>query len=55
MEFIIIAIIAIVFIIVLGYLFDYNMKKIKHIVDDDKDLDELAKKYPSNIELCKKI
>ena len=54
MEFIIIAIIAIVFIIVLGYLFDYNMKKIKHIVDDDKDLDELAKKYPSNIELCKK-
>ena len=54
MEFIIIAIIAIVFIIVLGYLFDYNMKKIKHLVDDDKDLDELAQKYPSNIELCKK-
>ena len=54
MEFIIIAIIAIVFIIVLGYLFDYNMKKIKHIVDDDKDLDELAKRYPSNVELCKK-
>ena len=54
MEFIIIAIIAILFIIILGYLFEYNMKKIKHLVDDDKDLDELAKKYPSNIELCKK-
>ena len=32
----------------------FSDEKIKHIVDDDKDLDELAKKYPSNIELCKK-
>lgn len=54
MEFLIIAIVAITVIIILGYLFNYNMKKIKHLVDDDKDLDELAKKYPSNIELCKK-
>ena len=54
MEFIIIAIVAIIFIIILGFLFEYNMKKIKHIVDNDKDLDELAKKYPSNMELCKK-
>ena len=54
MEFIIIAIVAIIFLLILGYLFGYNMKKIKHIVDNDKDLDELSKKYPSNIELCKK-
>ena len=54
MEFVIIAIVAIIFILILGYLFGYNMKKIKHLVDDDKDLDEIAKKYPSNIELCKK-
>lgn len=54
MEFVIIAIVAIIFILILGYLFGYNMKKIKHLVDDDKDLDEMAKKYPSNIELCKK-
>lgn len=54
MEFIVIALVTIVFIIILGYLFEYNMKQIKHIVDDDKDLDELARKYPSNFELCKK-
>ncbi len=52
MEFIIIAIISIICILVLGYIFDYNMKKIKHIADD-KELDEEAKKYPNNIEMCK--
>lgn len=52
MELIIIAIVTIILAIILGYLFNYNMKKIKHIADD-KELDELAKKYPSNIELCK--
>ena len=53
MEFIIIAIIVIILSILLGYLFDYNKNKIKHIADD-KELDELASKYPSNIEICKK-
>lgn len=53
MEFIIIAIIAIILSILLGYLFGYNKNKIKHIADD-KELDELASKYPSNIEICKK-
>ena len=53
MEFIIIAIIAIILSILLGYLFDYNKNKIKHIADD-KELDELASKYTSNIEICKK-
>lgn len=53
MEFIIIGIIAIILSIVLGYLFDYNMNKIKHIADD-KELDELASKYPSNIEICRR-
>ncbi len=52
MEFIIIAIISIICILVLGYIFNYNMKKIKHIADD-KELDEAAKKYPNNIEMCK--
>ena len=52
MEFIIVALIAVIGIIVLGYVFGYNMKKIKHIADD-KELDELAKKYPNNIEMCK--
>ena len=52
MELIIIAIVTIILTFVLGYMFNYNMKKIKHIADD-KELDELAKKYPGNIELCK--
>ena len=54
MELIIIAIIVIVLVIILGYLFDYNMKRIKKLADEDKDLDEISKKYPSNIVLCKK-
>ncbi len=53
MEFIIIVIIAIILSIVLGYLFDYNMNKIKHIADD-KELDNLANRYPSNMEICRK-
>lgn len=52
MEFVIIAIITSILIIVLKYLFDYNIKIVKDIGKDD-ELDELAKKYPSNIEICK--
>ena len=52
MELIIITIIALVFIIILGYVFNYNISKIKAIADD-KELDELSKKYTSNIEMCK--
>ena len=53
MELIIIAIIALILIILLGFMFEYNMKKIKRLADEDKDLDEISKKYPRNIELCK--
>jgi len=52
MEFIIISIISLVAIIVLKYIFEYNMKKIKQIGEDQK-LDEISKKYPNNIEMCK--
>ena len=52
MELIIIAILTIILVIILGYLFNYNIKKIKQIADN-KELDELAEKYPRNIELCK--
>lgn len=52
MEFIIIAIVEIIVIIILGYIFDYNKKKIKTICED-KELDELTKRYPSNLEICK--
>lgn len=52
MEFIIITIVAVALVIILKYIFDYNKKKIKHIADD-KELDEITRKYPSNIEMCK--
>lgn len=52
MEFIIIGIITLIAIIVLKYIFDYNIKEMKHIGEDD-ELDELAKKYPNNIDMCK--
>ena len=52
MELIIVAIVTIILTVISGYLFNYNMKKIKYIADN-KELDELAKKYPGNIELCK--
>lgn len=52
MEFIIIAIITIILSGILGVLFGYNLKKIKNITKN-KELDEIAKKYPNNIEICK--
>jgi hypothetical protein len=52
MEFIIIAVVTVIVTIGLGYIFGYNMKLLKHIADD-KELDELSKNYPSNIEMCK--
>lgn len=52
MDFILIVVISIILTALLAYIFDYNIKKIKHIADD-KELDELAKKYPKNIEICK--
>jgi len=52
MEFIIIGIIILISIVVLQFIFDYNRKQLKHI-GENKELDELAKKYPSNIDMCK--
>lgn len=52
MEFIIIAIVIIINIIILKYIFSFNKKEIEHIADN-KELDELANKYPENIELAK--
>ena len=53
MEFIIIIIITIIFSILLGYIFSFNKNKILDLAKNDR-LNEIAKKYPSNIELCKK-
>lgn len=52
MEFVIVGVIALISIVVLKYVFDYSMKKLKHI-GDDEELDNLAKAYPNNMEMCK--
>lgn len=52
MEFIIIAIVTIVVTVILKIIFDYNIKILKNI-GKNEELDNLAKKYPSNIEICK--
>lgn len=52
MEYIIIGIIALISIIFLQYIFDYNKKELKHI-GENEELDNLAKAYPSNLEMCK--
>ena len=52
LEFIIIGIFIILAIVILKVIFGYSVKTIKHIAEN-KELDNLAKQYPSNIELCR--
>ncbi len=52
MEFIIIGIFTLVSVILLKYIFEFHQKELKEIADDH-ELDELAKAYPTNIEMCK--
>ena len=52
MEFIVLLIIVVIIYFILRFIFDFNIKKIKEI-SEDRELDELAQKYPENIEICK--
>ncbi len=52
MEFVIIGIITLISTILLQYIFDYRKKELKYL-GEDRELDNLAKVYPSNIEMCK--
>lgn len=52
MDFAIIIIISLIFLVILKIIFGYKIKKLKEIGKDEK-LDEISKKYPSNLELCK--
>ena len=52
MEFLILLIIVIIGYLVLRFMFDVNIKKIKQI-GENKELDELTEKYPENVEICK--
>mgnify|MGYP001623095804 CR=1 FL=1 len=51
MEFVIIIIVVLAFMFILKFVYDYNLKKIKESVKNEK-LDKITKKYPSNKEIC---
>lgn len=52
MEFIIVGVVTLIAILVLQYVFDYNMKTLEQISEDEQ-LDQLAKVYPNNIDMCR--
>ena len=47
--------ILIITVMLVKIVFKINVKKIKNIAENNKELDEIVKKYPSNIEICKSI
>lgn len=55
MEFLSLIIILIITIILIKVIYKINIKEIKQIAENNKVLDEIAKKYPSNVEICKSI
>ena len=55
MEFLSLIIILIITIILIKVIYKINIKEIKQIAEENKELDEIAKKYPSNVEICKSI
>ena len=55
MEFFIIIFLLIITIILIKLVYQINIKEIKQIAENNKELDDIAKKYPSNIDICKSI
>lgn len=54
MQYIIIVAILVIVLVVLGIICSFNLKKIKQI-GNDKVLDELVRRFPSNIQICQYI
>ena len=52
MEYFIIIIFLITLVMILKFLFGYNKKQIEEIAKN-QELDDIAKKYPNNIDMCK--
>ncbi len=52
MEYLALAIIILIIVIILKFIFGYQLKELKEI-GKDEELDKLANKYPENIEMCK--
>ena len=55
MNFIVIIVFLIICLIVLQIIYNIDLKQIKEIAENNKNLDEEIKKYPSNVEICKSI
>lgn len=55
MELLIISAILIITIVLIRIVYKINLKQIKQIGENNKKLDEIVKKYPSNIEICRSI
>ena len=55
MEYLTIIITLIFFLMLIKTIYQININEIKKIGDNNKELDNIVKKYPSNIEICKKI
>lgn len=55
MEFLIMIFLLIITIILIKLIYKINLKEIKQIAENNKELDDIAKKYPSNIDICKSI
>ena len=45
----------IITILVIRFIYQINIKEIKQIGENNKKLDKIVKKYPSNIEICRSI
>lgn len=52
MDFVIIIVVILIVVVVLKYILGCKLKELKHI-GEDEELDNLAKVYPSNVEMCK--
>ena len=55
MEFGVIILVLILILIIVKSIYKINLKEIKNIAENNKQLDEIVSKYPSNIEICKTI
>ena len=55
MEFIIITLIILISLIWLKIIYKINIKRLKQMGEENQELDKMVEKYPSNIEICKKI
>lgn len=54
MEYISVLVIGILILVIMYFIFEINIKKIKKVVEA-KDLDEIATSFPENIEICRSI